>query len=494
MFNNTAVIEFVLKESNFDENVTYVIYGTQEIAQLYYDVLYDLYGDNAIDFFIDSSLQAPKRFCNHPVLHIAQIKQHKKNNQIYIIAAFHNEQDRMIDNLKENGIDEKSILPPIIYFRDDYIAKYLEKSRNIYFYNRFNSILEIKNWIEETSFYLDYEDIDVTFNYVCNEINDTDNIDSKVHIIRNTFKYPETIYDIIIVTDFESIHRVKAECVNPILCIDNRINTQTKPYVYTAISNYIYGIPDYQVYYKNNFKQLVKVINTTEGILLCGNGPSLGEGITKNKRIIDRLFPIACNNIYQAEDIMEELNPRGYMLSDQGFFRYEKQDMLRSIVDYVNHHDCYFIFPKKWERMIVEKLKVNKDKMIAFEFVRDQIYIPDENNLKCCPAGTVVLTMGVPIGIACDSDIYFIGCDGQKIEGKEVKWEYQKGLDNSKLSSKTNRNSLIGPGSKTRMRATMDMENSYSKLLMEVERRGKKYCTLTHSNFSILEKRYLKEQ
>ncbi|MCI6811939.1 MAG: hypothetical protein MR922_05940 [Lachnospiraceae bacterium] len=142
--------------------------------------------------------------------------------------------------------------------------------------------------------------------------------------------------------------------------------------------------------------------------------------------------------------------------------------------------------------MIVEKLKVNKDKMIAFEFVRDQIYIPDENNLKCCPAGTVVLTMGVPIGIACDSDIYFIGCDGQKIEGKEVKWEYQKGLD-SYTPLQVNRAKLIGPGSKTRLRATMEMENSYAKLLYEVEKRGKQYYTLTHSNFSILEKRYFKD-
>ena len=486
-FNN-----FILQETKFPEKSSYVIYGTQNIAKVYYDVLCELYGDNAIDFFIDSSLQAPNRFCNHPVLHIEQINQNKKDNQIYIIAAFHNEQDRMIDNLRRNGVEGKNILPPITYFRDDYIARYLQKSRNIYFYDKFNNVSEIKNWIEETSFYLDYEGIDITFNYVCDGINNTDSMKSKVHNIKENFQYPDNSEDIIIVTDFKSIHQVKEKCPNPILCIDNSINVQTKPYIYTAISNFIYGTPDYRSYYRNNYRNLTKKISATEGVLLCGNGPSLGEGIMKNRNLINNLFPIVCNTIYQAEDIMEELNPRGYMLSDQGFFRYEKQDMLRSIVDYVNHHDCYFIFPKKWERMIVEKLKVNKDKMIAFEFVRDQIYIPDENNLKCCPAGTVVLTMGVPIGIACDSDIYFIGCDGQKIEGKEVKWEYQKGLD-SYTPLQVNRAKLIGPGSKTRLRATMEMENSYAKLLYEVEKRGKQYYTLSHSNFSILEKRYFKD-
>lgn len=486
---NENIKKFILSQTEFPRDAKYVIYGTQEIAKAYYNIICELYGDNEIEFFIDGSLQAPEEFCGCPVINIEQLKLYKNDNQMYIIAAFHSEQDRMLDNLKKCGIDNSKIIPLITYFRDDYIAKYLEKSKDIYFYEEFNNISEIEEWIEEADYYLNCDNIDITFNYVCKEVEKSERIKSqKVHIVKHEFQYPQKTDDIIIVRNFQNIYEVQKNFNNPILCVDNHFNIHTKTYVYAAISNFAYGIPDYQRFYQNNFKRLLTEAALSEGVLICGNGPSLGEGILKSEKLCRDLFPIVCNNLYQIEDLIEKIDPKCYTLSDQYFFRYDRREMLRDIINYINQNDCFLIFPKKWERLVVENLKIDKDKMIALDFVRDQVCIPSINNLNCCPSGTVVLTMGVPIGISCHKDIYFVGCDGQKREKNEIKWEFQKGMYEEKLEDE---NSFICPSSKGRNRITMEMDNSYKKLLQEVEKYGNTYYTITHSNFSILEKKYL---
>ncbi|MCI6811928.1 MAG: hypothetical protein MR922_05885 [Lachnospiraceae bacterium] len=500
------VKRFILSETHFPDNATYVIYGTQKLAKIYYEVLFEWYGKDVVDFFIDTSLQSKTIFCNHSVMHIDQLKSNRKENQLYIIAAFHNEQDRMWDNMIEAGIEKSKILPKITYFREDYLEKQLNNCKEIFFYEEFENVQQIEQWIEESSYYLDYRGVDIRFHYNCKDLKIiSENINFKIHRIDDHFRSKLNKHDIIIVRNLENIKDVKKIYENSIFCIDDEFNAFTKAYMYTAIANFTYGSLDYSVNYKNNFQRLLDTAEGKKGVLVCGNGPSLKNGIVKNRKLVSQLLPIVCNDLYQMEDLISIIKPKCYTLSDQFYFQYDSRENLKNILNYIEKNDCYLIYPLKWQRLIIQKYNVNINKIIALDFVRDQIMIPNINNLKCCPSRTVVLTMGVPLGIACKKDIYFMGCDGKKMNKDEKKmdkddnpsfWNYQEGLKVDYLNSYQKKDSFIGIAMTEEFSdyAIIELESSYEKWINAIIDNGHSYYTLTHSYFDILEKNYLKEK
>lgn len=493
--NEKTIKNFILSETKFVDNVTYVIYGTQKIAKLYYEILYEWYGKDVVDFFIDTSLQSKNIFCNHSVLHINQLEHYRKEKQLFIVATYHNERDRMWDNLLKAGIETDKILPKITYFRDDYLERQLSNCQDIFFYEEFENTQQIEQWIEESGYYLDYSEVKIRFHYKCKDIERINKINPSIHVVDNYFKAKVNPCDIIIVRNLENIKEAKKVYKNPIFCIDDDFNAVTKAYMYTAMANFTYGKVDYSSYYKNNFQRLLNEAKGKKGILICGNGPSLQSGIDNNEELVSQLFPIVCNQLYQMDQLISKINPKCYTLSDQFYFQYDMRENLGKILDYVKKNDCFFIYPLKWQRLIIQHYNMNIDKIIALDFVRDKITIPNANELVCCPSGTVVLTMGVPLGIACNKNIYFAGCDGKKLgeDGEESFWKYQKGLKLDHLNSYKKKNSFISIATSGEFSdyIIMELQSSYVKWTNAIIDSGCSYFTLTHSNFDVLEKRYL---
>lgn len=490
--NNIAIKSFILSITDFPKDVKYVIYGIKQVADIYYEIIESKFGSDAIDFFVDSSIQASNTFHGYKVIHINNLESYKKDNQVYIITSITESQDKMKRNLINLGIDESKIICNLIYFRKDYLKKYLKHCGSIYIYEQFENEDEIKNWEEKTGYYMNYNVATVTFHYSCKNMGGIYNSNENKYVITHEFKPPENEKDIIFVKSINNISKVKTLCNNPIICIDDSFSLYTKAQMYVELADFFEGTLVDEDCYRNNYMRLLEVAETKEGILICGNGPSLEKGVDKFIGYMPSFFPIVCNNLYQATELINRIKPKCYVITDQNFFQYESQGNLKGIVEYVNHNDCFFVFPRKWERLVLDRCKIDVNKAIGLEFTREHITIPYPDNLKCCIGGTVVLTMGVPIGISCNKDIYFMGCDGtkQKPKQSEMLWEYQKGVDINYLEELNKKNSLIGINTSLE-RSMLEIENSYKKLLHELKMRENNYYLLTHSYFPILEKEYI---
>lgn len=464
----------------------YIIFGTGNISEDYFNKLAKLYGEEMIFCFLDSLLNK-ETFCNKPVKKLGELKNIEVNNYQYVLGSLTNKKS-MIGELKKYGVKEENIIIDRDYGPESFEknVKIVKKVAifpnidNLNYLNELNSIIEYllpnRNQLEEKI------NIVVSKNIIRN-------------INENNFLIKEKIddlsrYDLILVWNQDFLDKPELrECKN-VYCID--------PYYFPKIDmkillylNYLLADKEKEFYWKQstaNFN-ISKSKITKNRAYVFGQGPSCREEIGK---IPEGSLKIACNSMVKCKDIISKIKPNFYAIADEIMLSHEFSSILDEIILYISNHECYLVVPDIIGFVLVKRYPDSYKKMIMLSFQTEGICFPTPDNMKVYrKAYNVITAISLPIASALCDTIYIVGCDGIKknlIKDGIQKWDYCNDIDedNSKI--------------KVRMREIENKKEYYLKhnvyfqeFIEYGETKGKKYISLTKSYIPVLEQRIEKK-
>lgn len=479
--------QILLKKIKNIEKAQYVIYGTKDVALVFYNEVVKKFGEDSISFFIDGKKESDY-FKGKPVYKCDEITDKKVNDYKYIIGSV-TKIPLFINNLKKAGVKEENIMDTINYFSADYIEANIKRIDNIYLYPQ----IESKENLEEIIKGLD--------NYIIVPRGSNQRV--KIYTTINTemplpYGYElsnENVQlskkeenDFVLVWDSKSLIDKDLENVTKFFCYDDKVVVHLNSKILSAVMTKFVQTNS-EVYYKElskqHFRDLLQYCKDFETAIVCGTGPSIQNMGEKYKNLVDKSSVVVCNGFYNMEKELKNVIPKAYIIQDNDLLTCELRFQMDQIADYVIRNNVYLCVDFRWVKLCCIRYPLLEEKIIGFER-RDYNVFPSENELVYTNSDNVITSMGLPIASSLADRVFILGCDGGN-------WSHAYS-DDSKESEEALINykkSFLHPDYSSSISEYVDKLNSmYQNILEYGESRGKKYSLLAHSAIGELEKRF----
>ncbi len=439
-----------------------VIFGTGWVAVEIYNMLIKKYGEDYVEFFVDSMLKKESLF-DKPVYSLEELKLKDYNQYTYYFGSL-SSQASMKEELLKIGINENCFSTKFDYSEDNF-EKSVTKLDDILIYptpDDEQRILLQSKFSEYLGTYID----DIHFHYEPE---------------RNICEY-----DCILVWDGKYIADDILFDSDRVFCIDENFYITISGRIFTHMYNKLYEKHNGNICEERSKKLFEKLKNyNAKSAYIFASGPSLEEGIEKYLKDGDKhSFRGVCNGYVQSsKDIDDKIKPNLYLLVDSKFVGELLNTITAKVCNYVLNNECYLVVPKAWVPLLSDKYGVT-EKIIGLGMKAKEMQFPSVEDLNIYNKATnVVTTIGIPIMSSLADNIYFTGCDGTANK-KEIRWEHSKSVDIL---------NVIKPYTKVAKKTGEYLDKHelfFSQILEYGESLGKTYESLTPSYIPCLAMRY----
>ncbi len=439
-----------------------VIFGSGGVALRLYMQLTEKYGEDYIEFFIDSMLEK-ESFCDKPVYSLQDLAKMDYNQYKYYFGTMSN-QLGMKKELLKIGVDPKNFCEEMDYSED----KFTQTVKD------FNSILIYPAPTDEI-----YEILEQDFRYYFSEYYDKIRIDYDM-------TRPITEYDLVLVWNKRHLNDGILLEHNKVFCIDETFYITIRGRLMAKMYWILYT-NDKGFSYRDKSKKIFKSIgnNAYENGYIFASGPSLKDGLEKFLTMDrDNSLRAVCNSFISSKEYMNMIKPNAYFIMDSKFIGGFLRNITANICEYIKENDGYLFVPEHWVPLLVNKFGI-EDKIIGLEMDADDIHFPTNDNLKVyAKAANVITTTAIPVISRFVKQIYITGCDGQDENDMPV-WTHTEDLfdlDTVKLEGARHIIDLIDYIQRHNI--------NYERVIKYGESLGVKYESLTPSYIPCLMERY----
>lgn len=400
----------------------YVIYGTGEVAKIYYKKITEKFGDNAIQFFIDGK-STKREFCGKMVCRPCNLQKIDLKQYKFLLATI-SKIPLFTEKLIENGVKKEQIIPPIYHFSADYILENQKNIEEIFVYPQISKDedIRIKNFLCDLS---KIEMQNSSKKVKINIYKLSDKICEDYHgKFKKVDKIPREISDksLILIWDVSRLRDKEILAHKNAYCCDSTILYHLYPKMMMAIMEIVNQelSTSLKEQSKKNYLDLKKKCERKKYSLVCGMGPSFNANQEQLKTIEIDSFNIVCNNFYNVDT---EIIPTAYAVHD-----YDYCDLLRNqldeIIDYVIKNKVYFFVPYNWLYFLDSKDVRLKKLLIGLTPLDEEKNIVTEDRMMYKNYDNVVPAMLLPIAAGINRKVCIIGCDGKNKAGQ---WEHSDG-------------------------------------------------------------------
>lgn len=484
--------ELNLPKLKLDSRRRIAIFGTGEVAERF---LYDIseeYGEDIVEFFIDSRNISLDFHGKKIVKPDAVGQDAHKNDRNYLLASF-SSTATMKRLLMELGVDRENILEPMKKCSLEYMLATIESVKSITMYPVIENVEKLKSLIEDVAFFLpqvDEEpycvDLYTTFDYEAD-------MDSVVRIINTNSQNMELdSYDVVLIWDGLALCDEAIRDLENAFCIDSDLLLHQNTKIFGGINNIIID-REKRDFYKNmsrrNWLDVQKRGEELQKAYVFGSGPSMSDWVYSLKEgALEDGIRIVCNEFHNSAEIMKIINPDLYVLFDLAFFGHRLSQSLDHIIEVIRYTKCKLVIPDTYVRMLHCKYDLPEDKLIGFDTSAKEIHFPSVDDLSVCKSNNVVCVFSLPIATSMCREVNIIGCDGRD---ENFSWGHSEEMIGEETKNGKEQDAKIGMDGERRK---YNEHCAYMKRMIELgESRGNQYYTLTPSYIPVLRDRFKRE-
>lgn len=450
----------------------YIIYGTSNVAEKYYNSLTQKYGKDCVECFIDTWL-TKKEFCGKRVIKPEELSQLDKDNYLYVLGTYTNK-NSMIGELCKYGVRNSNIVVERDYSGDCF-EKIIKHVNSILIYPEITEKEKIKN-------------LDIKIRTLVPNLSKTVvymDVISSLSIENTSFCIKDEViidkYDLILVWKKESLNDKKLKNNDRVFCIDNSFFARIETRILLRLNYLLSDDRDKklrkQVSY-NQYKQLCEQYNSKK-CYVFGAGPSCKNNLEQID--VRNSVRIVCNGFANNQELMAKIRPNIYAIADEELLTCENVKLVQNIANYIKDNVCVIVTTKEIAENLVARYWELCGKIIVFELDSYTINFPTINNMNVLrKAYNVITALAIPIASAISDDVCISGCDGIDL-GKEMKeWEHAENLTAETISTDTEDDY---------MEYYSQHYAYFEEILQYGEAMGKKYYTYYDSFIPALKKR-----
>ncbi|MBA4685686.1 MAG: hypothetical protein H2184_00910 [Candidatus Galacturonibacter soehngenii] len=478
--------QILLKKMKKLQKAKYVIYGTKDVALIYYDEVIRKFGEDSIAFFIDGKKESDY-FKGKPVFKCDEIVDKNVNDYKYIIGSV-SKIPFLSNNLKKMGVKQDSIIDTINHFSADYLEENIDNIQNIFLYPPIESKTILEEIIKELDNYIIVSHkskqsvkIYTNFNIEIALPNGYELCNEKVQLSQSKEK------DIVLVWEAERLIDRELENVENVFCFDNKFIVHLGPKILTAVMTKFMQTKSEEYYKelsKSHFSDLIDKCKNFDNAIVCGGGPSLNDLDKKYGELLKNSCIVVCNGFHNLEKTLNII-PTVYCVEDYDYLSGKLREQMDRIVDYVIRNKVYLCVKLRWVAVCCARYPQLEDLIIGIDVTEHDV-IPSVENLLHTTSDNVVTSMCAPVASGLTNNVYFVGCDGVK-NGEW--WHADKSKPERELHKYTD--VFLQPKyCEDIMEYIKTLNLLYKRFLEYGESKGKKYYLLTHSTIEELEKRY----
>lgn len=464
----------------------YIIYGTGKVAKEHYEHIATIYGEEAVECFLDSML-SKESFCGKPVMHPNRLKEIQCNHYKYLLGTLTNRKSMLTELIKQGVYKEN------IEITEDYGSNSFEEN-----VNEVKKVLIYPEILNHTIL----QSLEDEFKLVVPNMDQLDeqptviirekNISSSIFSIKKKAVFAD--YDLILVWDKTHLEDKDLNDGKHIYCIDPSYFFIIDVRILLRL-NYILESKEKKAYYRNesqkNYMELYKSYNGMNSYVF-GCGPSCEAG-TK-KKFANNSVRIVCNNLIDNVDLIKKIKPNIYVLIDEYLASQGFINMIEKINTYIIENDCVLIVPELLGAVLIRRYPMLDKKLIRMSLDAKDIQFPSPKDMSVFrKAYNVITTLALPVASFISSKIYIFGCDGvadsEEIVNGNV-WKHNEKLEKDKSFD----NYATGDDVEWEKEYYLKHISYFEELLEYGEGLGKEYISYTKSYIPALQKRHLKHE
>lgn len=483
---NREIRDIILKNIIEIPKAQFVIYGTKDVALIYYDFIVDKFGEESVCFFIDGKKEM-EFFRGKAVYTCSELNREEINNYKYIIGTI-SKPLLFVNNLLEIGVNDINIIPPITYFSADYIDSNINSIKNIVLYPSIENNNQLVDIMNDLNNYFDITNNHNKFIKILVDKNNYSNPFNCIELI-NASMISIDENDFILVWKAENLLDNYLKKMKKVFCCDNEVMANLKPKIFSAILKKIsqlYSEEDYIMKSKTHYLKMIEKFKNCDNAIVCGCGPSLDKIEELIHNVPNEKLIVVCNGFYKMKNKLTSLKPDIYILKDNLWLTPEFRNELDEIIKYIYENNVFLCVNDKWVPMLYLKYPQIKEQIVGFREDSELNRFPDIKNQSYPGVENVVVSMCLPIASSLAENIFLIGCDGVK----NGSWNHANAINYVDNISENNKKII-----KRAYRSIEDYEEIvnrvYKKIFAIGEKQNKKYFSLVHSHIKEVEKRYL---
>lgn len=481
--------KILLQHIKKEEKSKFVIYGTSDVADVYYKYIANQFGHESIEFFIDGKKNL-KEFNGKKVYTCDEIKAFDVNTYKYIIGTV-SKIPLFINNLNKAGVHNKNIIKTVNYFSADHMEACVEGINDIYLYPQVTEEKQLKSLINELKNYIIIPEGSNHKVKIYSTVTQHSEIPNGYEIIYGKV-HTGTKNDLTLVWDVESLLEEQIQSTPNVYCCNDKVIVHLCPKIFSmAMKKMIKEKSD--AYYgelsKKHFKELMDLCNEYDSAIICATGPSLKKLPHIHEKVLPEAIIVVCNGFYKMENEFKNIEPMVYIVQDNDYLTIAHKYELDGIADYVIRKNIFLCVNDRWVPVLCQRYPELENKIIGFRQEDEKDVFPDIEDLAYTSSPNVVTAMCLPIASSMVDKLYLLGCDGMK----NGKWEYVYEVDGKLDLDNFSTISLTPEYSETIEQYACSLDAAYKRILEFGESKNKKYMCLAHSFYNELEKRYYKK-
>lgn len=484
--------ELNLPKLKLDRNKKLAIFGTGEVAERFLYDISDEYGEEMVEFFIDSR-NISNDFHGKKIVKPDFVdKDECKNDRKYLLASF-SSTATMKNLLTDMGVSSSNILEPMKKCSVDMLLDTVEIIKNAVMYPVIDSQDKLNQMIKDIEFFIPPDDSEF---YVDLYIDFDFNTDTgkRIKVINVNNQKPELAnYDIVLIWDSLALCDDDVRDMDNAFCIDSDLLLHQNTKIFGAINNRIIDT-NKREYYRNmslnNWKSLEDKAKKLQKAYVFGSGPSMSNWVySLEEGTLEDGIRIVCNEFHNSAEIMRIIDPDIYVLFDLAFFGHRLSDSLGHIIEVIRYTKCKLVIPDLYVRMVHCKFGLPDDKLIGIDTSAKNINFPTYQDLRVCKSNNVVCVFSLPIATSLCHEIDIIGCDGRD---ENFSWGHSAEMIGEETKNGIEQDAKIGADGERRK---YNEHCDYMKRIIELgETYGKQYYSLTPSFIPVLRERVKKNK
>ena len=487
--NDEMFSKIILKNVINTPKAQFVIYGTKDIGEIYYNYFKEKYGEECIAFFIDGKKENDF-FKEKKVFTCDELRKlnYTLNEYIYIIGTV-SKIPLFINNLVQIGVHSDNIINPITYFSANYIDSNIQHINNIYIYPKIEDKETLENILKKIMNYIPSSLNNEKKIYLSTNLEIEDDFEKVFSIVKEPC-IAKNNEDITLIWNADNLLDRDIKDNGRVFCFDEKIVFHLEIKILVAILGKFTEFNNI-TYYRGLSKQnYIKMLDRYKGYkqaIICGGGPSLTNLKKDFSQLMINSLVVVCNGIYRLKEIYKEKKPDIYILQDNSWLIEDYRMELNQIIKYVKDEDMFLCVNERWLPVLCSLYDDLENNIIGLREVEKNTF-PSVDNLSYTESTNVVTSIAIPITSSLVDKIFFIGCDGmdngnwthaytgretEEFVPPQVVLPYDYCIDNFEYNS--------------------SLDELYKRVLEYGESLNKNYYSLTHSYLHELEKRLWNE-
>lgn len=490
-FNINGELKIELPQIDYNNHKKFIIFGIGEVGRKIYEKLSEKVGETSIYYIIDSAYP-DNEYNQTPVIKPADLETIKVNDFSYILGTLTN--TNTMENILSNaGVDKKKILVCTDIFSEEKVLESNDNINKICIYPIINDLDLLNEQIEKINWFLSPPKTGIRIYF----ISDIENISSYegINVVKER-EIEQIEFDVMLIWNYYQYvnNNIRAR---EIYCIDDNFFSIIDLRMLVTLRYRLTEDSEKKLEKETSIRNFKKYAGKYNRAFIIGTGKELEAGIKRYLTMETNTdLKIVCNTAVFNENLMNNMNPNLYVISDEAFLTKDYADVLNRIIQEIVENEYLFAVPIKWIPLIKERYnsKTLEEKLVGIEVGAKEICFPNSENLSVYrKAGNIVTRLAIPLGSALCDEIYFMGCDGRSLNDVENEmWSYSEGLKNEskEVFDQNFKKTVLGDLLDDEYYLVRHYE--YMKELIDFgESIGKKYGSLTKSYIPVLKDRNL---